>query len=82
MAPSTADLFINALYCRIITLSYHLVSALKHLNLPESWTALTLKALRFRLLAIPAFVVRHARTRWLRVSRAHPFLPMLCKLLP
>jgi hypothetical protein len=77
----SADFFVNALYFRIQTLGYNLVSALKLLKLPESWRPFTLKTLRFRLLAIPALVVRHARGLWLKINGAHPYLPVLRPLL-
>jgi hypothetical protein len=77
----SADFFVNALYLRIQTLGYNLISALKHIKLPESWRPFTLKTLRFRLFAIPALVVRHARGLWLKINRQHPYLPVLKPLL-
>jgi hypothetical protein len=77
----SADFFVNALYFRVQTLGYNLISALKHLKLPETWRPFTLKTLRFRLFAIPALVVKHARGLWLKVNRAHPYLPVLKPLL-
>jgi hypothetical protein len=77
----SADFFVNALYFRIQTLGYNLISALKHIKLPKTWRSFTLKTLRFRLIAIPALVVRHARTLWLKINRAHPYLPILKPLL-
>lgn len=77
----SADFFVNALYFRIQTLGYNLISALKHLRLPETWRPFTLKTLRFRLIAIPALVVQHARGLWLKINRAHPYLPVLKPLL-
>jgi len=77
----SADFFVNALYFRIQTLGYNLVSALKLIKLPESWRTFTLKTLRFRLLAIPALVVQHARGLWLKINCAHPYLPVLRPLL-
>ena len=73
----SADFGVNAAYFRIGTLAYNLVSALKHLKLAESWRYLTIKTIRFRLLAIPALVVRHARELWLRAPRGHPHLATL-----
>jgi hypothetical protein len=77
----SADFFVNALYFRIQTLGYNLISALKHIKLPETWRPFTLKTLRFRLIAIPALVVRHARGLWLKINRAHPYLTVLKPLL-
>jgi len=73
----SGDFSVNAAYFRIGTLAYNLLSALKHLRLAESWRYLTVKSIRFRLLAIPALVVRHARELWLRAPRGHPHLPVL-----
>jgi hypothetical protein len=77
----SADFFVNALYIRIQTLGYNLVSALKLIKLPETWRPSTLKTLRFRLFAIPALVVRHARGLWLKINREHPYLRGLKPLL-
>lgn len=77
----SADFFVNALYFRIQTLGYNLISALKRIKLPETWHPFTLKTLRFRLIAIPALVVRHARRLWLKINRTHPYLPVLKPLL-
>jgi hypothetical protein len=77
----SADFFVNALYFRIQTLGYNLISALKRIKLPETWRTFTLKTLRFRLIAIPALVVNHARGLWLKVNRAHPYLFVLKPLL-
>jgi len=77
----SADFFVNALYFRIQTLGYNLISALKLIKLPANWQTLTLKTLRFRLLAIPALVVKHARGLWLKINHAHPYLPILKPLV-
>ena len=73
----SGDFSVNAAYLRIGTLAYNLLSALKHLRLAESWRYLTVKTIRFRLLAMPALVVRHARELWLRAPRGHPHLAVL-----
>lgn len=77
----SADFFVNALYFRIQTLGYNLISALKLIKLPANWKNLTLKTLRFRLLAIPALVVKHARRLWLKINRTHPYLFILKPLI-
>jgi len=68
----SGDFFHNALYLRILTLAYNLFVALKQLKLPEHYRPLRLKTLRFRLLALPALVTRHARRLCLRLPRGHP----------
>jgi hypothetical protein len=70
----SGDFEVNAAYFRIGTLAYNLISALKWLRLDASWRPLTMKTLRFRLLALPALVVRHARRLWLHLPRGHPHL--------
>ena len=77
----SADFFVNALYFRIQTLGYNLVSAFKRIKLPETWRPFTLKTLRFRLFALPALVVKHARGLWLKINHEHPYLPLLRPLL-
>lgn len=77
----SSDFFVNALYFGIQTLGYNLISALKRIKLPETWRPFTLKTLRFRLIAVPALVVQHARALWLKINRAHPYLPVLKPLL-
>jgi len=71
----SADFNVNAAWLRIGTLAYNLFCALKLLRLEESWRYRTIKTVRFRLLTLPAFVVRHARQDWLRLPRGHPHLP-------
>ena len=73
----SGEFAVNAVWFRIGTLAYNLIAALKHLKLDESWRYLTIKTIRFRLLRIPALVVRHARTLWLRAPRGHPYLATL-----
>jgi len=73
----SGDFATNALWFRIGTLAYNLIATLKHLKLDESWRYLSVKTIRFRLLRIPALVVRHARTLWLRAPRGHPHLQAL-----
>lgn len=68
----SGDFFVNAAYLRIITLAYNLFVALKTLALPESYRVLRLKTLLFRLLGLPALIVRHARRLWLKLPRGHP----------
>lgn len=68
----SSDFFINAVYLRIMTLAYNLFIALKTCALPEAYQSLRLKALLFRVLGIPALVIRHARRLWLKLPRGHP----------
>jgi len=68
----SGDFFVNAVYFRIITLAYNLFVAWKTLVLAEPYRAARLKTLLFRVLGIPALVVRHARRLWLKLPRGHP----------
>jgi hypothetical protein len=77
----SGDFFVNAVYLRIMTLSFNLIASLKTTVLPESWSRHTLKTLRFRLLGVPALVVRHARRLHLRLSRRWPWRNVLVPLL-
>lgn len=77
----SGDFEVNATYFRIGVLAYNLISALKWLKLDDSWRPLTMKTLRFRLLALPARVLSHARRLWLQVPRGHPHLAAFCAAL-
>ena len=68
----SGDFFVNAVYLRIMTLAYNLFIALKTLILPGPYKPLRLKALRFRLLGIPALITHHARRTGLKLPRGHP----------
>ncbi len=68
----SGDFFVNAIYLRILTLAYNLFMALKTLLLPEADRVLRLKTVLFRLLGLPALVVRHARRLLLKLPRGHP----------
>jgi len=68
----SGDFFVNAVYLRLMTLAYNLFVALKTLALPDSYRPLRLKTLLFRVLGIPALIVRHARRLWLKLPRGHP----------
>jgi len=70
----SGDFFVNAIYLRILTLAYNLFMALKTLLLPEADRVLRLKTVLFRLLGLPALVVRHARRLLLKLPRGHPHL--------
>jgi len=77
----SADFDVNAAFFRIMTLAWNLLAALKHFVLDESWRYLTLKTIRFRLLAMPALVIKHARQLWLKLPRGRPYAPILKQAL-
>lgn len=72
----SGDFFVNAVYMRLMTLAYTLLVALKTLVRPASFGRLRLKALLFRLLGLPALVVKHAGYLWLKLPRGHPHLAL------
>jgi len=77
----SGNFFVNAVYLRIMTLAFNLIASLKKTVLPRSWAGHTLKTLRFRLLGVPALVVRHARRIQVRLSRNWPWRDVLVPLL-
>jgi hypothetical protein len=77
----SGDFFVNAVYLRIMTLAFNLIASFKRYVLPASWSHHTLKTLRFRLLSVPAVVVRHARQLCVRISRHRPWRDTLIPLL-
>lgn len=77
----SGDFFVNAVYLRIMTLARNLIASLKKTVLPKSWAGHTLKTLRFRLLGVPALVVRHARCLQVRLARHWPWRDILVPLL-
>jgi hypothetical protein len=53
-------------------LTHNLLSALKRLALPASWSAFRPRRLRFLLFHLAGRLVRHGRRLVLRLARAHP----------
>ena len=64
-----------------MTLAFNLIASLKQTVLPKSWATHTLKKLRFRLLSVPALVVRHARRWQVRLAQNWPWRDVLVPLL-
>ena len=77
----SGSFFVNAVHLRVMTLAFNLIASLKRTVLPKSWAGHTLKTLRFRLLGVPALVVRHARRLQVRLSRHWPWRDVLAPLL-
>lgn len=77
----SGSFFVNAVWLRIMTLAFNLIASLKRTVLPKSWANHTLKTLRFRLLGVPALVVRHARRMQVRLSSKWPWRDVLVPLL-
>jgi hypothetical protein len=68
----SGDFFVNAVCLRIITPAYNLFVAQKALVLSEPYKTLRLRTVLFRLLGLPALIVRHARRLLLKLPRGHP----------
>src|SRR5512137_3049966 len=62
----------NAAWWQIMILAFNLNSLMKHLALPESWSAKRLKSIRFGLINQAGRVVQHARQLFIRLSRQNP----------
>ncbi len=62
----------NAAWWGITVLAYNLNVAMQRLALGEEWLGKRLKAMRFRLIALPGRVVKHARGLYLRLSAGCP----------
>jgi hypothetical protein len=67
----------NAAWWSITTMAHNLNAAMERLVLPESWAAKRMKALRFRLINLPAMVVERSRQLFVRLSEGHPSLELL-----
>ncbi|MBK8463303.1 MAG: transposase [Nigerium sp.] len=63
----TADPGRNAAWLQLAALAVTLTAWLRHLALDGDLAVAEPKALRFRLLAVPARIVHHARTRILKI---------------
>jgi hypothetical protein len=62
----------NAAWWQLAVLTHNLLSALKRLALPASWSAFRPRRLRFLLFHLAGRLVRHGRRLVLRLARAHP----------
>lgn len=62
----------NAAWWQLAVLTHNLLSALKQLALPASWSAFRPRRLRFLLFHLAGRLVRHGRRLVLRLARAHP----------
>lgn len=67
----------NAAWWAITALAFNLHRAMERLALGSGWRGKRLKAVRFGLINLPGRLVTHARTLFLRLSHAHPALPLL-----
>ncbi len=70
----------NAAYWRLAVLTHNLLTLLQGVALPREWTMCRPKALRFRLLHLAGWVVRHAGRIVVRVSAAHPWAGLLVEV--
>jgi hypothetical protein len=63
----------NAAYFQISLLSAVVFAALKHLVLPKSWQAFTIKTVRFRFIRLAGLVARRSRYLWLKIPEGYRF---------
>ena len=70
---------VNLAWCHAITVATDLLAWLKLLGCPDLPTLNKAEpaTLRYRLLHVPARLVRHARIRWLRIPRGWPWATAL-----
>ncbi len=64
----------NAAWWAMMVLAFNVNVIMKRHALGGVWAERRMKALRFGLIRIPAWVVRHARQLSVRVSEGHPAL--------
>jgi len=69
----------NAAWWWIMILALNLNEAMKSLVLGPSWACQRMKALRFRLINVPARVLERSRSLLVRLCRGHPLLDVLLK---
>lgn len=62
----------NAAWWQIMILAFNVHSAMKRLVLGESWANRRLKAIRFRLINLPARVLERSRQPVVRLAGGHP----------
>jgi hypothetical protein len=70
---------VNLAWCHAVTIAVDLLAWLKLLGCPDIGTLTRAEpaTLRYRLLHVPARLIRRARIRWLRVPRAWPWASAL-----
>jgi hypothetical protein len=76
----TASFAANALYLEIVRLAYNLVTAFQRTCLDESWQALTLQKLRYKLFLIPGELTRPQNRPVLRL-RPSPMIESLAETI-
>jgi hypothetical protein len=64
----------NAAYFQLAMLSHIVFVAFKQLALPEDWKPKTIETLRFEMIRLAGMVSRRARSLWLKLPAAYPYL--------
>jgi hypothetical protein len=64
----------NAAYFQVAMLSHIVFVAFKQLTLPEDWKPLTIETVRFQMIRLAGVVSRRARSLWLKLPAAYPYL--------
>jgi hypothetical protein len=67
----------NAAWWALAILAHNLNAAMKQLVLGETWVAKRMKAVRFRLIALPGRVVSHARKLIIRLGAGIEAMSMI-----
>ena len=67
----------NAAWWALTILAHNLNATMKHLVLGKAWVAKRMKAVRFRLIALPGRVVSHARRLIIRLGAGAETLSMI-----
>ncbi len=70
----------NAAWWWIMILALNLNAAMKALALGEGWTKKRMKAIRFKLINLPARIVERSHGLWVRLSENHPSLELLLSI--
>ncbi|MEE9591733.1 MAG: IS1380 family transposase [Thermodesulfobacteriota bacterium] len=70
----------NAAWWWIMILALNLNAAMKALAMGESWTKKRMKAIRFKLINLPARIVDRSNWLWVRLSEGHPSLELLLSM--
>lgn len=66
----------NSAFAHSVVIAYNLVQAMKYLLLPKSWSSLTIKSLRFRLLRLGGVIVRHARSLIIKLPEDYRYFKL------
>jgi hypothetical protein len=75
----SADFGVNAAWWAIMILALNLNVIMKRLVLGENWATRRMKAVRLHLIALPGYVLHHARRLIVRLCAGHPSNKLLLR---